>query len=1592
MKKNNKGFTLIELLAALVILGLLVMLGLPRLVDAITTSKDKVYVSDAKRLIAQTEYKVKVNSSVVEMPDKYYCDVIGLKYLDASDFDSPPNDGEYLEEQSFVVIRKNEAGNYEYSARLVEEYKDGKGYKGIKLSRDNALDYKGGLSCIKAFTEDEVADDVVSMSENELKNFINDKLGENYCAGISNIYRELDLDDSSAGQSNSSPKITSATLTSNGSEKNFNSFKAQFRLRADDDGGRENLKVCFSTIGYDSAAETCENYIDHSNENGVFIYDFDFSEGRSYIENNDPITLYFMVKDQAGGYSRRQLTYEFHKNEAPVIDKETTTIVSKSEDSFNGFNTIITLNVSDDITEVSNLDVCLDENSTGRCEYDYNYKKYTEYFGVGNRLDYTIDATDLDGSTHVIEVHVKDEFGVEADPYVLVYTLYNSPTPGFNGGDGSLVTLSPVLYKNIMEGSLKVDVSFTLLDELGAVPNNQIGVRIAQIKADKSTFNVKDYNYLDSNGRVNKKFSYLIKDEETNQPLYKGQLVKLKVSVYKKPYGSSIENYEIVNYQVHKNSAPKVYFTGIYPTGFDACVQGYRCDAYSRHSTEVLYTYKVEEDIDTGSDLLYCVSENYNDCLNQSNFKHFPSGWYDDFTTFEPTEQYNFTPSNSLLPYQNNALKDLYVFVRDSYGQVSNTHIEGGYELYTNKPPFIDILEVIDAGEQGISSGSKNIKLSPRLYNNDYLMFDMHDHGGSTYVADDMTDNKYLAYKITINGFPLYDGEGFDAKPLELTLEDIERLKNSNDPHAWDDVLTFDKMLNQELDVHLGENSYDGTTLHFELILTDSYGESSSFTADYQLYNNKPPTIDRFDLVSSTPACQDCTDGGYTVGVRVSVSDDLTSNDDLLVCVGESVDWCTDDLFVPYSKYFEDKEYSYTFEGANNLIAYLGQTKKLYLVAKDSVGTKSYAELEYTVYENRAPNIDDEVSITSQNENFVSSESIFNSTATDDLGNLYERICYADLTSEGNSDSSYYCTDYAPYDEHFKFKFNTYAYNGQIYNVYAEVMDDYGLKDVSPTIEYQIGIDNTPSITSVGGKYGVPGRNGKGVVTFKGTDYGDYYNVCVTTSNNSNGCNYSSDYFDGSSDEEFTYIYNFGSNPQNTTTTYYFFAKDQSGKVSSAKSFKFGQYSDSVSACETSDDFRRVTYSGRSGKYMNADTCSGRCYYWPEERDANNVVIKEASDTVGISVPYVKDISYFDKFDVNKRCGQFTSYVSLNCSSVECFNTGTSTDKNYSGNKVIGLEEHIAAEDWMYYDENRVYHNIPAGTRYYYVYITSYNEGDEYITLNPTSYIVEEEFINDYKYVVGGSNNYLRALDSDDIKLSKPTSDKVKSKVKLVERQNYGTITMGDRVEIGSYSYHVISSNPTETVLLQDYNVLYGLYFYNELDIYSAPYWSVTSSQYCRQNSDAIGWSQDSLIRKGVIYFSNSHFWDDGSGLKPQYAKDLYGNPASYGGSRVPYVYDEYWIYGCNADLKNDFDADNIIVNDIRFMSYEEAKSIGCTSADDSCPPWASTGTYWLGSAAGSDSVYTVKSDGSLVVADYVNSYVGYRYVITINTNEINTN
>lgn len=131
------------------------MIAVPNVVGILDNNKTVTYVEDAKKMVSTAEYKLR-GDDAIEKPSSSECIAVNLKYLSASEFDNPPYEGKYLEQQSFVIMIKSRINKkYEYYVQLVQEIEDDpKTYRGIKLTKvdnlygNNYSDFVGEISSI----------------------------------------------------------------------------------------------------------------------------------------------------------------------------------------------------------------------------------------------------------------------------------------------------------------------------------------------------------------------------------------------------------------------------------------------------------------------------------------------------------------------------------------------------------------------------------------------------------------------------------------------------------------------------------------------------------------------------------------------------------------------------------------------------------------------------------------------------------------------------------------------------------------------------------------------------------------------------------------------------------------------------------------------------------------------------------------------------------------------------------------------------------------------------------------------------------------------------------------------------------------------------------------------------------------------------------------------------------------------------------------------------------------------------------------------------------------------------------------------------
>lgn len=130
---NKKGFTLIELIGTITILAIIMAIAIPNVISITRKNKNQTYINDARKMVTLAKYKFESDAEIPR-PNSSRCVIIQFQYLDQSELQKGPENGEYDGINSYVKI-EYENSKYIYSAQLIEKYgDDGENKKGVKLT------------------------------------------------------------------------------------------------------------------------------------------------------------------------------------------------------------------------------------------------------------------------------------------------------------------------------------------------------------------------------------------------------------------------------------------------------------------------------------------------------------------------------------------------------------------------------------------------------------------------------------------------------------------------------------------------------------------------------------------------------------------------------------------------------------------------------------------------------------------------------------------------------------------------------------------------------------------------------------------------------------------------------------------------------------------------------------------------------------------------------------------------------------------------------------------------------------------------------------------------------------------------------------------------------------------------------------------------------------------------------------------------------------------------------------------------------------------------------------------------------------------
>ncbi len=1254
MRKNNKGFTLIELLAAIAILSILMVFSLPQITNLIGKNRDKVYISDALKMISQAEYKLRTNSTIIEKPDEGECIVFSLNYLDNNSFDNPPNKGEYLRYASFVVV-KNDGGKLEYSALLVEEYDNS--YKGVKLTKESDLNKSDATKNVTPFDKDSLVyinDDISNKYTDGVNktidiDFINKYLGDDYVSAIDdrlvNDTVEQDEDVENLGV----PRINSF-VTMSASGKDFNSLDMKILVEAkDSDTPASNLRVYYNicTPKMLESNPKCE-YPDITNPS---VSSLPYSTGGSstftsqtinlnrcntssdYCANyGDEVIVYLIVADDEGNYTNKQKKYTIHTNEAPKIRRFE--ITRRDSDPANFLKAKAIIDVDDDIDGYGTLQWCILNDKDGKAEdcagkfQVLTTDSYSYDFCTGEVFSAECMP---DGSTRSVKLFVKDSLG-KVSSATFDYPVYNlnisALTPTFS------VTSSG---SDVPTGEKSLNVRYTIkvpFDPNSGITENDItytvGVCESESSCDSPIYLTSPIKYSEAKSGNYKMYS-------TNQlPLYDGINRRIVAKVYINKYGLNSPSAQligkVVNYEPYTNLPPKVNKDAL------KIVFLPRTDSFGDQKSPQTGTYNVKfkftatDDLD-GTDFWVCMKENKEDCnySSESDFKG-------KYQKYQEENEFTFSPTNIELPYDGSS-KTLNIKLCDKYyltkGINSCSEFKNNYTVYKNVAPEITDLVITSAAE-GYNSYKTHVRLE---------------------LADDLED----------------------VNDLEVTLTDGTNTVTKK----------YSEFVDSTTDFEFADQRFDGKTRELTVTVTDSYGDSSSKSGSYRVSLNNAPVIKSFVVERTSdvwrpeyPINSSMTTGSYESRVILNITDqDVWDDGELKYCISENASGCTDDE--EFSLYDPNDEINYIFTPPAGKREYeTADSRILYLTVRDLLGKEQKKDYVYDLYQNQGPYASTTPIITPDYSSFTEKINLeldsipvnkINVSANfiddiDEDSNLKVRIGYK---KRGESEFTY--SEDVNYSDIMSFTIGdpeSFVYDGSTYDIIVQGKDSYGkYTDTYAQTSYTVydkkielikadlignceyNVDNDGYV--IRGEDGTPScsiqleiNSSKFFISAQIKDYFDSYEMCVSESDTECSDYTNKNYSGGdpytSHDTKLYELNNSNYTGESPTPVYLYIKEKSTGKVEKFD-FNYNVYKVCSKTYEQTISYTPVD----KNHIITPIECEGKCYVEYNEKDEI------------ISTPFIYNRKYdtYDFYNSTHKCE--TDLTSENeklyCSYDACF-------------------------------------------------------------------------------------------------------------------------------------------------------------------------------------------------------------------------------------------------------------------------------------------------------------------------------------------------
>ena len=850
MNKKNRGFTLIELLAVIVITGVLAVMIVPRISNLVLETRLKIYLQDAKKMISQAQYKINSNNIDIEKPEMGECIVFSLNYLASNELKKGPNDGDYLTQSSFVVV-KNEDGVYEYAVVLIESRSDGL-LQGVEFVTEDMLSASDASRHVRYFDSSDIryidtgSEDDDSPRKRYLDtDYINEQLTRSGVGtikwveddSIARSYNEVGEDASSIIDA-SSPKFSAkvvskdsggtglleATLTINASDVDdpLNSLMVCTRISTEDDNKFPSVT---------NTPELCESY----GELNFYSKDINFSDYGLDYETNTVGYVYITVTDPSGHSVKKLREYTVHKNDGPEI--KAYDIHKLPSHDANMPTARVEVSLVDDINATKELEVCFDqdyESSNGVCTGLYH--EYDYYFHGGNTYDYTFldiygsPIEKPDGSTHSLTMYVRDKEG-KVSRRTKTYDIYKNKTPTMN------IELVQEPYSPNGTYTGRFTLSYSLLIDVHDDLSDDEHIFL-QIGNDEMTYAEYKRDYLN-----NPELDYFFK--ASGEMDGKNRTVVVKVwDQYQDSSMSYAENVTLSN--IYVNEQPKVKSFRIIGNE-KICIPGTEIQhCLVNNSTEGAYNVKFDLRIkddnlsteDIKSKILVCISETKEDCVyNNQNLNLGRFSTYNEFKNRTYSFQQKtprYEDSKDVRYMYLNIVEVGNIGTNDIDYQLAQPYV---YSIYANRAPeFI-------SGQFTVDPAS--------IENEDKVIIDAR----KVKVFDDFDDYTYsLCYRMvmdtsdTTTKYRCYGGMPKEQLEKEFNGEKVYTLLGN-------DGYTITAFKGQLIEMFFRATDYNGLT-----------GDSKHYV--YELMNEDRPRISSVDIKSL-----ENFDGSNKFGVSFRVAD-----------------------------------------------------------------------------------------------------------------------------------------------------------------------------------------------------------------------------------------------------------------------------------------------------------------------------------------------------------------------------------------------------------------------------------------------------------------------------------------------------------------------------------------------------------------------------------------------------------------------------------------------------------------------------------------------------------------------------------------------